>query len=108
MQFTVRAGVTAEVSITYQLEPRATARFCAVNCQASSQICAKVYESWPGNSIDLYAWYQTRRIRWCGGWVCSCTINFDSSCILFISDIINNRLGTLVELDGGVDVAGVH
>ena len=27
---------------------------------------------------------------------------------MFISDIINNRLGILVELAGGVDVAGVH
>ena len=33
---------------------------------------------------------------------------FNSSCTLFISDIIYNRLGTPVELAGGVDVAGVH
>ena len=70
MQEIVRAGVTAEVSIRYQLEPRATARVCIVNNQASmtSQFCAKLYESWPGSSIDLYAWYQTRTITWCG-WV---------------------------------------
>ena len=69
MQAIVRAGVTAEVSIVYQMEPQATARVCAVSCQASSQICIRAYESWPGNSIDLYAWYQTLRVRWCGGWV---------------------------------------
>ena len=107
MQATVRAGVTAEVSITYQLEPRATARVCAVNCQASSQMCAKLYESWPGNSIDLYAWYQTRRVRMCGGWVRTIATLFNSFYIatLFIS---NNRLGILVDLAGAVDVAGVH
>ena len=33
---------------------------------------------------------------------------FNSSCTLFISDIIYNRLDTPVELAGGVDVAGVH
>ena len=76
-QATVRAGITAEVELAYQMEPQATARVCAVNCQASSQTCVRAYESWPGNSINLYAWYQTRRIRWCGGWV-SITMYFTS------------------------------
>ena len=84
MQEAARAGITAEVSITYQLEPRATARVCGVSCQASSQICARVYESWPGNYIHLYAWYQTRTIRWCRGWgVCS---------QLFLYPLTNNNI----------------
>ena len=68
-QALVRAGITASATLVYQVEPRASARVCAVNCTGAFQICAGIYDSWPGNTIELYAWYQTRRVRWCGSWV---------------------------------------
>ena len=86
------------------MEPQATVRVCGVNCQASSQVCTRLYESWPGNSIDLYAWYQTRTIRWCRGWV---SILYCRSKKLPDGMLLLNSSGTHVDLAGGVDVAGV-
>ena len=74
LQAAVRAGISASVTIVYQVEPRASARVCAVNCQGAFQTCAGIYDSWPGNTIELYAWYQTRTFRWCrSGWVSTAT-----------------------------------
>ena len=64
-----RVGFSAEADIAYQIEPRATGKVCAAACSSLDyQTCAGVYQSWPGNTIDLYAWYQTREVEWCSGW----------------------------------------
>ena len=63
-----------------------------------------MYESWPGNSIDLYAWYQTRNIRMCGGWVSTITTLPNNYHYFFDK---TNRSGTHVDLAGGDDIAGV-
>lgn len=102
IQLTVRAGITAEVTLVYQPEARATGRLCAASCQT----CAGAYDSWPGNTIELYAWYQIRtlRVKWCGGWVSSNNLSWN---ILTSQIYPLNRSSTHVDLGGGVVVAGV-
>ena len=64
-----RVGFSAEADIAYQIEPRATGKVCASACSSLDyQTCAGLYQSWPGNTISLYAWYQTREVEWCEGW----------------------------------------
>ena len=61
MQFVARVGLTAEATITYQIEPQGTAKGCPTS---GYQTCVGLYDSWPGNTISLYAWYQKREIIW--------------------------------------------
>ena len=66
MQWLVKAGITARVSFVYELEPRASGKICSSNYQT----CVGLYDSWPGNTLNIYAWYQLRdSLQWCGGWV---------------------------------------
>ena len=68
-QGVARVGFSAEATITYQVEPQGTAKACTTS---GYQTCAGLYDSWPGNTISLYAWYQIRRIKWCLrkiGWI---------------------------------------
>ena len=30
-----------------------------------SKACSNLYHVWPGNYVDLYAWYQVRSIKYC-------------------------------------------
>lgn len=66
-----RAGITVEVSFRYRPEARAKAKVCASLSDVSYQTCLDAHDSWPGNRIRIYAWYQLRSVsvRWCGGWV---------------------------------------
>ena len=69
LQEVARVGFSAEADFTYKIEPRATGKVCAVACSYGDyQSCAGMYQEWPGNTIELYAWYQTREIEWCEGW----------------------------------------
>ena len=68
LQEVARVGLTAEAEVTYQIEPRGTGKVCATCSSWDYQTCAGLYDSWPGNSISLYAWYQLREVEWCEGW----------------------------------------
>lgn len=57
-----RGGITASANIAYQPEPRVSGKVCNL---PNYQTCAGLYESWPGNTLEIYAWYQVRRIEWC-------------------------------------------
>ena len=66
-----------------------------------------MYQEWPGNTIKLYAWYQTREIEWCEGWwgVSAYCYNF-----LIISLLLQQcgRYGILVVLTGEAETAGMR
>jgi len=67
IQAAVRGGISLAGVISYQLEPIASARMCASSCAATLQACSELYASRPGNYIEIYAWYQTRRVKMCRG-----------------------------------------
>lgn len=66
-----RGGITAEVSLRYRPEARAKAKVCGSLSAVSYHTCLDAHDSWPGNRLRIYAWYQLRRVRvrMCGGWV---------------------------------------
>ena len=67
MQSATRVGISIAGSINYQLEPITSAHACASrsSCAPTFRTCAELYNSWPGNYVEIYAWYQLRSIRWC-------------------------------------------
>ena len=64
-----------------------------------------MYQSWPGNTISLYAWYQTREVKWCEGWWGVSTNLFGASLCYQFEQC---RYGTLVVLTGEAEPAGMH
>ena len=61
----------------YQVEPRGSGKVCAICSSLDYQTCVGLYDSWPGNTITLSTWYQSREIQWCRGW-------FGVSCIYWM------------------------
>ena len=68
-QSAARGGVSASVSINYQLEPAASIQACTASCSLSVRRCVGVYESIPDSYITIESWYQTRSVRTCGRWI---------------------------------------
>ena len=63
----VRGGIRVNAVINYQLEPQIAMKVCIP--QFKIQSCLNVYDEWPGNYVDIYAFYQFRKIKWCSGWL---------------------------------------
>ena len=120
MQSATRVGIPLAGSINYQLEPITSAHACASqsSCAPTFRTCAELYNSWPGNYIEIYAWYQLRSIRWCraripwgGSFVSNnvtindhkynCKLPWNSSHLLLLCRV------THVDLDGVLGVVWV-
>ena len=57
-----RVGISITGSFNYQLQPTGTAELSGTSL---SRACADLYHVWPGNYVDLKAWYQLRKIKYC-------------------------------------------
>ena len=69
LQSLARGGVSVDVIFEYRIEGSGEGRLC-LSCITGSpraQACVGAYEGWPNNRINLYAWYQIRRIKMCRG-----------------------------------------
>ena len=69
MQSVTRLGVSLAGTINYTLELNGSIHTCADKsiCGPTFQTCLDIYNSWPKNYIEIYAWYQIRNVRWCSG-----------------------------------------
>ena len=104
-----RVGFTAEATISYAIEPRGSGKACATSCtSADYHTCVGVYNSWPGNEISLYAFYQTRKLEWCRGWWdVSASLHVAKSLIQAKLHNITCRFHILVDLTGEVRTSGL-
>lgn len=76
MQSLVRGGITLSATYNYRLEPAASIQACTASCSLTARMCIGVYDSWPDNTLNFYAWYQSRRVEFCGrGWFVSIVNN---------------------------------
>ena len=72
LQSLVRGGVSVDVILEYKIEGVGKGRLCST-CTPGQPIniyaqgCVDVYQGWPNNRIELYAWYQSRRTKQCTG-----------------------------------------
>ena len=69
MQSATRVGISVAGVLNYKLEPVASAHTCAdiTSCGPTFQTCVEVYNSRPNTYVEIYAWYQTRSVKWCRG-----------------------------------------
>ena len=69
IQSVTRVGVSLSGALSYQLEPVCSVDTCADTrtCGSTFQRCVKLYNSWSGSYVELYAWYQLRSVKWCRG-----------------------------------------
>ena len=59
----VRGGIEISGNFVYEVEPK----FCIkVDFQPSLTLskCLQIYSGWPSSYVDLFAYYQYRRLRW--------------------------------------------
>lgn len=61
-QLAVRGGVEVVASFTYMLEPETCIHYCRFATQ-NVKTCVNVYNGWPNNYAEIYAYYQTRGFR---------------------------------------------
>ena len=74
IQSLVKIGLNISASFYYQLEPVATLQICPTprTCGPALKTCADLYQNFPASHIDIFAWYQTRSLKWCKwGWFVS-------------------------------------
>lgn len=72
IQLIARVGASVSLNIPYEItaEQTAAAEVCLQpTLRTRYQSCTNVYQEWPGNYVRLYAWYQLRRLGWCGSWI---------------------------------------
>lgn len=63
LQEVARCGITASANIAYQPEPRFSGKVCNL---PNYQTCVGLYDSWPGNTVEFYTWYEVREVpAWC-------------------------------------------
>ena len=91
-QYLVRGGIRVAGNFEYKIEPEACVKVDIVNepveegsgdvgsgdvtifiPRITVSYCTGVYDSWPNNYVDLYAYYQTRRFK--GKWPVSLRIH---------------------------------
>ena len=67
IQSATRVGISLGGVFNYQVEARGSVDTCADTdkCLPTFRKCVEVYHSWPGNYVEIYAWYQLRSVRWC-------------------------------------------
>lgn len=72
IQGIARVGASLSLNIPYEIgvEQTAIAEVCLQpTLRPRYQSCTNVYQEWPGIYMRLYAWYQLRRVKWCGRWI---------------------------------------
>lgn len=85
-QSVARGGVAVEVTFEYVMKWKMRLYVC-VNCSEGIELsihnmtCLEVYDCWPNNRIEIYAWYQLRQIEYCEKDVWGVTIVSDLICL---------------------------
>lgn len=70
LQSVARGGVSVEVTLEYVVKLKmglCVCIYCSGGISLSLHSCLEVYDSWPNNRIEVYPWYQLRRIKYCVG-----------------------------------------
>ena len=83
MQSTVKIGISIAGVFNYQLEPNVSALACT-SCSTPLKFCVNLHHSFPGNYVEIYAWYQLRSVKWCSRKVWSIKI---VSSVLLLNDL---------------------
>ena len=63
-QLVAKAGLTLEATFAYKLTPEVSTEVCYTQSQVQVKNCIGLYDQWPNNKLELYAWYAYR--GWCG------------------------------------------
>ena len=82
-QSLARGGVSVDIIFEYMLEVKGEGHLCATLGQSfdvDTQGCVGAYQGWPSTRIELYAWYQLRKVKFCDGWLWS--LKFVSSYLI--------------------------